>query len=248
MLLVIEYEGTRYSGFQVQDKGATIQGELETAIRKLTSEQTRVSGSGRTDAGVHAAYQVVSYLSESSLGLEKIKGGLNFYLPPDIAVKEVHFVAESFDVRRRAISREYSYQILNSKTRSPLARLQAWQVPYKLDIKLMEQAFKMLEGEHDFIAFASSLGPEIKKTVRRVNWTRLDVREDRLIFNIEANSFLTHQVRNTIGTLVELGRGTMSRSEFEALFEAKTPGLAGPAAPACGLSLVRVNYREPFGS
>ncbi|PKH47087.1 tRNA pseudouridine(38-40) synthase TruA, partial [Dehalococcoides mccartyi] len=108
--------------------------------------------------------------------------------------------------------------------------------------------FKMLEGEHDFIAFASSLGPEIKKTVRRVNWTRLDIAEDRLILRIEANSFLTHQVRNTIGVLVELGRGTISMGEFGALFEAKTPGLAGPAAPACGLSLVRVNYREPFGS
>ena len=246
IVLILEYDGTRYHGFQLQASLATIQGEVEKALRKLTGERTRVLAASRTDAGVHAREQVVSLRTRSSHSPETFVKALNYYLPKDIAVNGAHRVRDSFNVRRHAVSREYNYYILNSLTRSPLRGAFSYLVTGYLDIEAMNQACQTLAGERDFASFASGIGGEIKSTVRRVY--RAEVRKDGelAIFNIVANSFLPHQVRNTVGALVRVGLGKMSGDEFYSIMELKKLGLAGPTAPACGLYLIQVNYPHPF--
>ncbi len=247
MVLIMEYKGTRYHGFQLQAKHPTIQGEMEKALRKLTGERSRVMAASRTDAGVHATGQVVSFRTRSPLPEPTFINGLNYYLPKDIAVKAAHRVDDSFDVRRSALSREYRYYILNSLTRSPIRAAFCYQVTGHLDIEAMNQACQALIGEHDFASFASSIGDEVKTTVRRVYQAEMERDGDLAIFNMAANSFLPHQVRNSVGALIRVGRGRMSVDEFHGLIEARRPGLAGPTAPARGLCLMRINYPSPFG-
>jgi len=243
--LVVEYDGTHYHGFQLQAGLPTIQEEMEKALRKLTGERIRVMAASRTDAGVHARGQVVAFSTGSALPPEKFVSGLNYYLPRDIAVKAAHRVADSFNVRRSALSREYNYYILNSLTRSPLEQGRSYLVAGRLDIGTMNRACQALVGVHDFASFGSS-GVEIGKTVRRVYQTGVERDKEVVIFNIVANSFLTHQVRNTVGALIRVGLGKMQLGEFHNVIEARKPGLAGPAAPARGLCLMRVNYARPF--
>ncbi len=245
IVLILEYDGTRYYGFQLQANLPTIQGELEKALWKLTGERTRVMAASRTDAGVHAKGQVVSFKTGSSRSLETFINGLNYYLPRDIAVKAAHRVGDSFNVRRHAVSREYNYYILNSLTRSPLREGFSYLVRRHLDIDAMNQACQVLLGEHDFASFASEIAVGIK-TMRRVY--RAEVRKDGefVVFSMVANSFLPHQVRNTVGALIRVGLGKVSGDEFYSIMEAKKPGLAGPTVPACGLCLMQVNYPHPF--
>jgi len=246
MVLIMEYDGTRYHGFQIQVKQPTIQEEMEKALEKLTGEKTRVTMASRTDAGVHAREQVVSFRTKSSLPPQTFVNGLNYYLPKDIAVKTGYRVNDSFNVRRHAVSREYSYYILNSPTPSPIRRRFSYLWRGHLNIEAMNQACQALIGEHDFASFASSIGDEIKSTVRKVYEAKVTKDGDLIIFNIIANSFLPHQVRNTIGALIKVGQGKMSVDEFRHLIEAKQPGLAGPTAPARGLCLMKINYPHPF--
>jgi len=246
IVLVVEYDGTRYNGFQLQADQPTIQGELEKALEKLTGEKLRLLAASRTDTGVHARGQVVSFRTKSSLPVETFITGMNYYLPKDIAVKAAHRVRDSFNVQRRAVSREYQYYILNSPTRSPLMRDFAYLVPQPLDVAVMNEACQALLGEHDFVSFASSLGARIKNTVRRVYRAEVKREGKLVIFTIVASSFLPHQVRHTLGSLIRVGLGRMSLSEFCSIMEAKKPGLAAPAAPACGLCLIRVDYPRPL--
>jgi len=246
IVLVLEYDGTRYHGFQLQAKLTTIQGEVEKALWKLTGEKTRVMAASRTDAGVHARGQVVSFRTRSSHSLRTFVNGLNYYLPKDIAVQAAHRVRDSFNVRRRAVSRQYNYYILNSPTRSALSRGCVYHVTGQLDIDAMNQACRGLIGEHDFTSFVSGFNTEIKSTVRRVYRAEVSKDGELVVFNMVANSFLPHQVRNTVGALVRVGRGKMSGDEFYSIIEARKPGLAWPTAPACGLFLMRVNYPHSF--
>ena len=247
MVLTIEYDGRRYYGFQLQAREPTIQSELEKAIHKITGERTRVMAASRTDAGVHAKGQVVVFRTSSSLTPERFIGGLNHYLPRDIAIKAAYSVDEPFSVRRQATSREYNYYILNAPTRSPLKEGFVHLLRGELNVEMMNRACQALLGEHDFASFASSLEPRVKNTRRKVYRTSVERKGELVIFNIVASSFLPHQVRNTIGALIRVGLGKMSLDEFYSIIERKKPGLAGPAAPACGLYLERVNYPEPFG-
>ena len=246
VVLVMEYDGTGYYGFQMQASLPTIQGETEKALWKLTGERSRVIAASRTDAGVHAKGQVVSFRTGSSLPLETFINGLNYYLPRDIAVKATHRVSDSFNVRRSALSREYNYYILNSRSRSPIREGFSYLVGGHLDIEAMNQACQALIGEHDFASFASSIGAGIKNTIRRVYRAEMEKNGESAVFNMVANSFLPHQVRNTVGALIRVGSGKMTVDEFQCIIEAKKPGLAGPTAPACGLCLVRINYPHPF--
>ena len=246
IVLVVEYDGTHYYGFQLQASQPTIQEELEKAIWRLTGEMTRVLATSRTDTGVHARGQIISFRTRAGHSPETFVSGLNYYLPQDIAVKAAHRVKASFNVRRQAISREYTYYILNRPTRSPLWEGHACLVREPLDIDAMNQAGRTLIGEHDFMAFTTRLDNGMKNTVRRV--FRAEVRRDGelVIFNMAASSFLPHQVRNTVGALIRVGLGKMSADEFCSIIEAKKPGLAGPTAPASGLYLMQVNYPHPF--
>ena len=246
IILIIEYDGTNYCGFQLQNGSPTIQGEMEKALQKLAGEQTRVIAASRTDSGVHAKGQVVSFRTKSSLPPQTFINGLNYYLPKDIAVKAAYRAGESFNVRHDAISREYNYYISNSPTRSPMLAGFAYLVASPLDIEAMNQACQALIGEHDFASFATCDGARIKNTVRTVYRAEMEKEGELAIFKMAANSFLPHQVRNTIGALIRVGLGKMSVDEFSSITGAKTPGLAKPTAPACGLCLARINYPEPF--
>ena len=247
IVLITEYDGTHYHGFQLQTNLPTIQGELEKALWRLTGERTRVMAASRTDAGVHAKGQTVSFRTQSSFPLQTFINGLNYHLPRDIAVKTAYRVDNSFNVRRNALNREYSYYILNSLTRSPTREGFCYHVANQLDVEAMNRACQVLIGEHNFISFASSLEIGTKNTVRRAYQAEIAKDGELTVFNMVANSFLTHQVRNTVGTLIRVGLGKVSIDEFHSIMRAEKPGLAGPTAPACGLCLMRINYPRPFG-
>jgi tRNA pseudouridine38-40 synthase len=247
IVLILEYDGTNYHGSQLQVNAPTIQGEIEKALQKLTGETIRIKAASRTDAGVHAMGQVISFKTRSTLPLKAFVDGLNYYLPHDIAVKEVFQTHGLFDVRRDATSREYKYYIHNSPTRSPITRGFSYQVTVDLDIDSMNEACQTLVGTHDFASFVTSADTaRTKRTVRKVYKAEVTQEGDLIILDIIAGSFLPHQVRNIAGSLVRVGQGKMTIEDFHSILEAKTPGLAGPTAPADGLYLVRVNYSNPF--
>lgn len=248
IVLIIEYDGTGYCGFQYQVNAPTIQDELEKAIFRLTGEQIRVVAASRTDTGVHARGQVVSFRTGSTIKIENIIRGLNYYLPQDIAVKAAYKVNINFNVQREAVSRQYHYYILNCDTRSPIKRKYTLLVGGELDIEAMNNASRLLVGRHDFASFVTDINrASIKSTERTVFDARVIKKGDLVIFDITARSFLPHQVRNTVGSLIKVGQKKISIEDFQSIMEAKKPGLAGPTAPARGLFLMRISYPRPLG-
>jgi tRNA pseudouridine38-40 synthase len=248
VVLVVEYDGSNYCGFQFQENAPTVQDEIEKALAKLTQEKVRIVTASRTDAGVHAKGQVVGFLTGSSLEAGTFIKGLNYYLPPDIAVKESYKVNKGFNIQRDAISRQYRYLIFNSAARSPLKRGYTDHVRGELNVEAMDRASRKLLGQHDLASFVTCFSESvIKSTFRIVFNAGVERKGTLVIFDIKASSFLPHQVRNTVGTLVRVGLGKINLDDFEMIMEAKKPGLAGPTAPAQGLYLMKVNYPRPFG-
>jgi tRNA pseudouridine38-40 synthase len=248
IVLILEYDGTNYHGSQYQTNAPTIQGEIEKALRKLTGKRTRIKLASRTDAGVHARGQVASFSAATVLPLKSYTDGLNHYLPDDIAVRESLAADNSFDPRRDAVSREYRYTMVNSPVRSPLRSRFSYRVYGQLDIPAMNQACQALIGKRDLASFVTSAETaRRKRTVRNVYRAEITQKADMIFFDIVADSFLPHQVRNIAGSLIRVGRGRMTFAEFCTMIEARTPGLAGQTAPAEGLCLMRVNYPGPLG-
>jgi len=248
VVLVLEYDGTNYCGFQFQNDVKTVQDEIEKALAKLTGETLRVVSASRTDSGVHARGQVVCFRTCGRLERIRIVKGLNYYLPQDIAVLAAYKVDSSFNIQKDAVSREYSYLIWNSHTRSPLQRAFAHQVGGELDIEAMNQACELLLGEHDLSSFITDYSQSIiKSTVKTVILSRVEKEGFSVVFNIAGNAFLPHQVRNTVGALIRVGLGKITVNDFRSLMEARKPGLAGPTVPAQGLYLMKVNYPRPLG-
>jgi tRNA pseudouridine38-40 synthase len=248
IVLIVEYDGTDYHGSQYQANAPTIQGEIEKALFKLTEKKTRIKAASRTDAGVHARGQVVSFDTDKALPLSAYIDGMNHLLPDAIAVKEAFAADESFDVRRDAVSREYRYSIFKSPTRSPLQRRFACRMDGDLDITAMNKACQALIGQHDLSSFVSSAETAKKKrTVRNIFQASVTQEDAMVQMDIVADSFLPHQVRNMMGSLIKVGQGRMTVDEFYTMIESRTPGMAGPTAPAEGLCLVRVNYPGPPG-
>jgi tRNA pseudouridine38-40 synthase len=237
--LVLEYDGTGYHGSQYQENGPSIQGELESAVRQLTGVAVRALFAGRTDAGVHALGQVAAFDIESRLTPAELVNGINHFLPEDIAVREAREVDAGFDPRRYARSRTYRYRIDNRPVRSPLTRARMWHVPRPLDTAAMQRAAALLEGAHDFAAFAGPYDGSTRRTLGRCAVSR-GCRG--VAVEMEAEAFLPHQVRRTVGPLVEVGLGRMSEGDLAGLLIEAKPSSAGPAAPACGLYLVRIAY------
>jgi tRNA pseudouridine38-40 synthase len=239
--LTVEYDGTRYHGWQIQANGETIQAVLERAVSTFLGKSTRITGSGRTDAGVHALGQVANFFADQDLDLYKIRRGLNALTPEDISITEVEIVADSFDARRDGRSRVYEYHILNRPMPSPFYLNRAWHVHEPLALEAMRQAVHCLQGEHDFSSFRAA-GCDALHPVRKVYRTLLEERGELLVYTIEATAFLRHMVRNIVGTVVEVGRGVRSAGSFAELLEARDRTQAGPTAPAHGLYLVEVKY------
>lgn len=239
--LTIEYDGTNYCGWQMQPNGPTIQSVLEEAVSTFFRAPIRVTGSGRTDAGVHALGQVVNFFCEREPDLYRLQRGLNALTPEDISIKDVQIMSDSFDARRDGRSRTYEYRILNRPSPSPFDLKYAWHVHDPLDTGQMCNAIRCLEGEHDFSSFRAA-GCDAPHPVRTVYRTSLDQSGDLRVFTIEATAFLRHMVRNIVGTLVEVGRGLRTAESFAQLLEVQDRTKAGLTAPPHGLFLVAVKY------
>ena len=239
--VVVEYDGTDYFGFQYQPNVPTIQGELERALAEILKEQVTVIGSGRTDAGVHAAGQVVNFRTEGSIPTDRVCAAMNSLLPRSIAALQAEEVDERFHARFSAKSRLYRYDILNRETRSALLGRFCLHVPKALDVDAMAEAGRCLAGVHDFSSFASA-DAEDESPVR--NLMQFDVRRSgqRVILDFRANAFLRSMVRVIVGTLVEVGLGRRDAGEVKSILEAGDRRVAGKTAPPHGLCLTEVEY------
>ncbi len=240
--LTLEYDGTRYVGWQVQPNGPSVQAEVERALETLRKAPMRVTAAGRTDAGVHARGQVVSFPEDRPLPLDAYVKGMNALLPEDVAVRAVSIEPDGFDARRSARGKRYRYVIENGATRSPLGRRSAWQHFGALDVAAMREAAAHLVGRHDFAAFQAS-NCEARHAVREVR--RIEVTGEtggRIDVVVEATAFVKHMVRNLVGTLVEVGRGKREPGSIPALLESRDRTKAGRTAPPQGLVLEEVFY------
>jgi tRNA pseudouridine38-40 synthase len=242
--LLLEYDGTRYHGWQRQADAATLQQTLEEALERLTGEQVTLIGSGRTDAGVHARGQVANFRTRSAIPLQAFHQGLNSMLPNDIAVLAADEAPPKFHARKSAQAKTYEYRILNRPTRSPLHHHYAWWIAPPLDLAAMARAAAVLPGEHDFSAFRAS-GSDNQNPRRRVlaaGWRHSE--GGWLNFHITATGFLRGMVRSLVGTLVEVGRGKAPATVLADLLKSGARHLAGPTAPPQGLYLVEVFYEN----
>jgi tRNA pseudouridine38-40 synthase len=240
--LVLEYEGTRYVGWQVQPNGPSVQAEVEAALATLHKSPRRSTAAGRTDAGVHALGQVASFPEERPLPLSAYVKGMNAVLPPDVAVRAAELRPDAFDARRDARGKRYRYRIQNPETRAPLTRLVAWQVFRPLDVEAMRRAAALLVGRHDFSAFRAA-DCEAAHAVRELR--RLEVLGDsrgEIAVVAEGTAFLKHMVRNLVGTLVEVGLGARPAASVAELLATRDRTLAGATAPPHGLCLEEVFY------
>jgi tRNA pseudouridine38-40 synthase len=239
-LAVIEYDGTDFLGFQVQKRGRTVQGELERALRQITGERIRVTGGGRTDAGVHAAGQGAHFDTVWTRPPQVLQRALNAVLTNDISVRSIIQVGKDFSARYSAKSRAYRYTILNQAIRSPLACRYALLVPEPLDTDAMDAAAQCLIGAHDFGAFGTPPRGDAGRSIREMYRAQVQRDGARVWIDLEANAFLYRMVRRIVGTLLWVGKGAMSVGEFQAVMAKERR--AGPAAAPQGLCLIAVNY------
>ena len=234
----VEYDGTDFAGFQVQRPGIrTVQGELETALASLSDGvRQAVDGAGRTDAGVHALGQVIGFTYAGRLTATELEPALNGRLPPDVAIREVRTAAPGFHPRRAARYREYRYTVWNGP-RSPLRERNAFGVRAPLDVVAMARAGLVLEGRHDFKAFAAATD---RQSVRTVHAVRVRKQGSTVTIDVRADSFLRGMVRRIVAILLEVGRGKLNEMDVRTALAARRPALDGAAAPARGLCLRRV--------
>ena len=242
--MVVEYDGTCYHGFQYQDKVPTIQDELERSVSNLTKETVKIKGAGRTDTGVHAKGQVVVFDTQSTLSTNKITEGLNHYLPKDIAIQSAFRTGDEFDPRRDAHSRRYRYTIINKEARAPLSRRMAHRVSGSLSVEAMSKAAKVMEGIHDFEAFGGSSRNKAESTVRRVYSAAVwqEKQGDEVYFEVEANAFLTYQVRRMAGALVDVGLGRLTENDIGRMLQGTSGKIVANTLPPQGLCLIEVTY------
>jgi tRNA pseudouridine38-40 synthase len=241
--LVLAYDGTKYHGFQIQNKThlKTIQGTLERALCTLTQEEIAVIGSGRTDAGVHARGQVVNFHSTTCIPAERLPLAVNSLLPPDIVVLAAEDVPEDFHARFDAQRKTYCYTIYNRRMMDPFWRYYAYHVPIFLDTLEMGRACQLFEGSHDFSGFCAR-DTAVKNYVRTIYACSLQKEENLLKFTVTGNGFLYNMVRIMGGTLLEVGKGKVKAAEITELLQTGDRTLAGMTLPPQGLCLLSVEY------
>jgi tRNA pseudouridine38-40 synthase len=240
-LLIVEYEGTAYHGWQVQKNGITIQEVLEKALSQITNTKTTVLSSGRTDAGVHAEGMPAHFITESKMKPGEFQLALNSLLPHDITVKEVRKVPMSFHARGSVKCKLYRYIILNRDYPSALNFRRSWFIPHSLDITAMQRAVKYMRGKHDFTSFRAG-NCNAKSPVRTMDRVEIFKQDGYLIFEFEGKGFLKHMVRNFVGTLVYVGKKKYPAKQVKTILEARDRKIAGPTAPSHGLCLIKVEY------
>jgi tRNA pseudouridine38-40 synthase len=239
---IISYDGSEFSGYQVQPKKRTVQSVIEAVLTKMhKGSPVKISASGRTDAGVHAKGQVIHFDSPLSLPKEKWELALNSMLPEDISVRSVEDVDPSFHARFDASGKEYRYFLYQSPKRDPFQRNYAFHYPYPLSLEAMREACTYLLGTHDFTSFCSAR-TEVEDKVRTIETIEILQEEERVSFRFVGNGFLYNMVRILVGTLVEVGSGKRTPEEIVEILEKKDRRFAGKTAPGQGLYLWKVFY------
>jgi tRNA pseudouridine38-40 synthase len=248
--IVLAYDGSDFSGWQIQPDAATIQGTLASAIGRVTGEKVLPQGSGRTDAGVHALAQVATFALESPIPPQNLVKALNDMLPPSIRVIEATEAQLQFHARKSAHAKTYHYRIHRGAACPPFLARYVWHYPYPLDEDAIRQAASFVIGEHDFTSFAavdSERGREdeisdARSNVRRIFASTWERAGEELLYVVRGSGFLHHMVRNLVGTCVLVGRGTLKPEDVAIILEARNRSAAGATAPASGLYLVSVEY------
>jgi len=245
--LTLAYDGTDFSGWQVQPMAATVQGTLASAIGRLTGENVLPQGSGRTDAGVHALAQVATFATASSVPTENFLKALNDLLPASIRILEVAEVPGEFHARKSAKAKTYRYRIFRAAICSPFLARYVWHFPYPLAEDAMAEAAGQVAGEHDFTSFAA-VDPERGKengeasNVRTIFSSAIGREGDELVYTVRGSGFLHHMVRNLVGTFILVGKGTLEPRDMTRILSARDRSAAAATAPASGLVLVNVEY------
>ena len=240
--LIIEYDGSSYYGWQRQKNKKTIQGEIEKAIMTITGKKIALTGSGRTDAGVHAFGQVANFYCDTEISPEVFQRGLNGLMPKDIIIKECNTVDEKFHARYDAKTKTYRYKILNRTIPAAICRQYAWFIKKKLDLDAMQSAILHIIGTNDFKAFEGAGSPRSSTKRRVINAGLQQKEKEYLIFEIEADGFLRFMVRNIVGTLLDVGLCKITPDDFKKILLSKDRNLAGATAPPHGLFLMNVKY------
>ncbi len=246
--LEIEYDGSRYYGWQVQNNknasyrvNKTIQYALEKVLKKILQENIKLTVAGRTDSGAHAISQVANFKSSSRILLERLRWAINCLLPEDIKVTRIKNVPLDFNSRFSAKSKIYRYTILNRKYSSPLLASRVYFFHHPLDVKLMRREAKILLGRHNFKAFQAAEA-RARNPLRTIKSIKITKEKDFLYIDIEADSFLYNMVRNISGTLLDIGRGRFLKGSMRKILQSRNRRLAGPTLPAKGLCLMKVKY------
>ena len=240
--LTLAYDGTSYSGWQVQPAAKTIQGTVEDALERVEGRPVKLTGSGRTDAGVHALAQVASCTLSNPIPAHGLYMALNRLLPADIRVTDARLAPDGFHARHWAKAKTYEYRVQRAQICPPFeARYTYWH-PYPLDEDAMRMAAPRLAGDHDFRSFASSGGEVEESSERSVFSSAIRRADDLLVYSVRGSGFLYRMVRNFVGTLLEVGRGNLQPDEIDNILAARDRRAAGPTAPARGLFLVSVEY------
>ncbi|MSR24524.1 MAG: tRNA pseudouridine(38-40) synthase TruA [Nitrospiraceae bacterium] len=239
--IILEYDGTAYAGWQRQPNQPTVQEAVETAVRSVSQAAIPVIAAGRTDAGVHALGQVVSFITEKSLSLGEWLRALNATLPEDISAQSVERTADDFHARYSAVRKLYAYRILHRPERSALERTRAWHVYGKLNLDAMREAAKHLVGKYDFSSFQGH-PTDVENPICDLQRLEISKDQDIVRIEIEADRFLKQMVRAMVGTLVEVGQEKRKPVDMQTILDAKDRRAAGYTAPAHGLYLVRVDY------
>jgi len=238
--VALEYDGSEFCGWQWQPKGRSVQGVLQQAAEELLRESVKVVGAGRTDAGVHALGQVANFKSSTRLNLRAIRLGLNSYLPADLRVIDASEVDDRFHARFSAVSRTYRY-VLSTRMRA-VARQYSWFCKYKLEVKQIEAASKLLLGKHAFVAFSKHIETEQHYLcdLKQIRW---EVGDGKLVMEVTANRFLHNMVRIIVGTMVDVGREKLRPGDVGDILNSGDRSRVGSTAPPHGLFLVTVNYQ-----
>jgi tRNA pseudouridine38-40 synthase len=245
--LILSYDGAEFSGWQVQPDAATVQGTLASAIGRITGEKVLPQGSGRTDAGVHALAQVMTFVTSSPVPTGNFLKALNDILPASVRVLDVKEVPLEFHARHSARGKTYRYRIYRETICPPFLARYVWHYPYPLNEEAMIGAAGLVIGEHDFTSFAA-VDPERGRegeppsNVRTIFSSAWERRGEELIYTVRGSGFLHHMVRNLVGTFILVGRGTLQADDVRRILEARNRSAAGPTAPAAGLYLVEVEY------
>jgi tRNA pseudouridine38-40 synthase len=242
--ITVSYDGTNYHGWQVQPEFATIQGQLQAVLAQMEGSPVQVHGSGRTDAGVHALAQVAAFDLANPIPCENLVRAMNRLLPRDVRIHHAEEAAPDFHPRYQAVAKTYEYRILRAEICPPFERLYVFHHPYPLDEPRMIELAPVLEGAHDFSAFAAAdeTDEQGRSKVRRIFSSQITRDSAHLIYRVRGSGFLKHMVRNIVGVLLEAGKGNLTASDLQARLKPACKIPPGPTAPARGLTLISVDY------